>query len=226
MDNNKLVNMRRFKKFIQIMPVLMILFTSQMLQGQQTTDQSQTVQRTQTAPRAPARPFPDSGSIKEQFIFLTDKSNTYQDYRVIRESWILKFRTRLNDTINYLRTQIRTAEAEISDKTIHIDSLENIVQNTNEELSSTLKEKNNLSFLGISMSKSLYDVIMWVIIITLLTILGFLFFFYKRSYIVNAQVRKDLDDIRQEFDDYRKKALKSKEDAVRNIYEELKKYKK
>jgi chaperonin cofactor prefoldin len=173
-----------------------------------------------------AKPWPDTGSIQEQFNYMAEKSNTYQDYRVIKEAWIYKFRNRLKDTLQNLRSQIKSNRSINSNKTNQIDSLQSLLQSSNAKLDSTLKEKNSLNFLGIMLSKQLYDVIMWSIIIILITGLVLVFILYKRGYIVNEQVKKDLDDTRHEFDEFRKKALKSKEDAVRSIYEELKKYKK
>ena len=76
------------------------------------------------------------------------------------------------------------------------------------------------------MNKIAYDAVMWTIRSALLILAGFLFLLFKRSYKVTRQTKKDLQELKDEFEDFRKKALKSKEEAVKMIYDELKKYKK
>jgi len=189
------------------------------------TTQSQSQTQTQKRTIAP-KPLPDDLKIEDLYAYIIEKSNTYADYRVIREAWINRFKTRLNDTVRYFRDYIVDNQLITQNKTNQIDSLDNLLAETNNKLASVLKEKNSLKFFGMLMSKQLYDTVMWIIIISLLTLLGFLFILFKRSHAVTRQTKKDLDEIKTEFEDFRKKALKSKEDAVRMIYDELKKYKK
>ena len=198
---------------------------SQQAQSTQSPQSTQTTQEVQPV-RIIAKPFVDSGKIEQQFNYLIEKSNLFQDYRVIKLSWISTFRNRLTDSLKNLRGNIYTNSTLITEKTILIDSLNLQLKATNEKLTTALTEKNSFRFLGILVSKTTYDAIMWVIILILLTALVFLFLLYKRSFIVISQANKDLEETRLEFEDFRKKALKSKEDAVRVIFDELKKYKK
>ena len=233
--------MRIIKKISWILPLIIILNipyntycqrdsgnTANLSQQAQSPESSQSTQTTQEVKpvRILAKPFVDSGKIEQQFNYLIEKSNLFQEYRVIKLSWISTFRNRLTDSLKNLRGNIYTNRTLLEEKSNLIDSLNLQLKTTNEKLTTALTEKNSFRFLGILVSKTTYDAIMWVLIFVLLSALVFLFLLYKRSFIVISQAKKDLDETRNEFEDFRKKALKSKEDAVRVIFDELKKYKK
>jgi hypothetical protein len=189
---------------------------------QQATQQQEQQARTPAAPK----PLPDDLNIGDLYNYMVEKSSTYQDYRVIRQGWVNRFRTKLNDSLQVLRGSIIDNHKVIAGKSNQIDSLVRLLENTNSELSAVLKDKNSLRLLGILMNKKAYDAVMWTIVGSLIILAGFLFLLFKRSYTVTRQTKKDLQELKDEFEDFRKKALRSKEEAVKMIYDELKKYKK
>ncbi len=193
--------------------------------GQSSEQPAQSEQKQQTQ-KTVAKPFPDNIPLEDQYIYLIEKSSTYQDYRVIRQAWVSKFKTHFLDTLKFLRGTIIDDQSVISQKTYQIDSLANELKKTNNILANVVKEKNSLKLFGFQVSKQAYDAIMWLIIIGLLALVGFLFMLFKRSNTITIRTKTDLQEIKDEFEDFRKKALKSKEEAVRMIYDELKKYKK
>jgi DNA repair exonuclease SbcCD ATPase subunit len=167
------------------------------------------------------KPFPEDISLADQFAYAIDKSSNFQDYKTIKMAWMSKLRTNTLDTLNRLKTDIKNVSTQIQQKNKDIEALQTDLGNVRTEL----KEKNSFSFFGILVSKSGYDSIMWGIIICLIVALGFAVAAYRRSISVTNQTKKDLDEIKVEFETFRKKALKSKEEAVRQLYDELQKYK-
>jgi hypothetical protein len=167
------------------------------------------------------KPFPEDLSIAGQFTYAIDKSSNFQDYKTIKLAWMNKLMTNTLDSLNRLQTDLKTASSQIQQKNRDIEAMQADLGNVRSEL----KEKNSFSFFGILVSKSGYDSIMWGIIIGLLVALGFAVAAFRRSIAVTNQTRKDLEEIKLEFEAFRKKALKSKEEAVRQLYDELQKYK-
>jgi len=167
------------------------------------------------------KPFPEDLSIDDQFGYAIDKSSNFQDYKVIKQAWMTKIRTNILDSVSTLKTNLKSSDALIQEKTKTIESLKSEVNS----LQSELEQKNSFSLLGIMLSKKGYDSIMWSIIIGLLVVIGFVFAAFRRSHVVTAQTKKDLIEVKDEFENFRKKALKSKEEAVRQLYDELNKYK-
>jgi hypothetical protein len=167
------------------------------------------------------KPFPDDLNIADQFGYAIDKSSNFQDYKVIKQTWIAKLRTNVLDSVLTLKTNLKSSEVLILEKNKTIESLKSEVNS----LQSELEQKNSFSFLGIMLSKKGYDSIVWFIIIGLLIVIGFVFAAFRRSHAVTSQTKKDLVEVKDEFENFRKKALKSKEEAVRQLYDELNKYK-
>jgi small-conductance mechanosensitive channel len=191
--------------------------TATTAQNNQVQTQSQT--KNVSAPKP--KPFADDLSIADQFQFAIDKSSNFQDYKVIKQIWITRLKSNTLDTLLTLKTNLKGAKDLVHEKATLIESLQSELNITQ----SDLKKKNSFSFFGIMVSKSGYDSIMWAIIIGLLVGLGFIIAAFRRSYTVISQTKKDLNDLKDEFELYRKKALKSKEEAVRQLYDELNKYK-
>jgi hypothetical protein len=184
-------------------------------------NQAQTQSQTQNAPASKPKPFADELSIADQFQFAIDKSSNFQDYKVIRQSWVFRLKSNTLDTLSTLKTNLKASKDLVQEKTALIESLQSDLNISQSEL----KKKNSFSFFGIMVSKAGYDTIMWSVILGLLVGLGFMIALFRRSFTVISQTKKDLNDIKDEFEIYRKKALKSKEEAVRQLYDELNKYK-
>lgn len=198
---------------------------NQTVQSTQETQSQATTQpaanQTQSTTVSKPKPFADELSIPEQFNYAIDKSSNFQDYKVIKQAWMTKLKANTIDTLSALKSNFSTVKAQLDQKSATIEGLRTELSNAQ----TGLLEKNSFSLLGIMLSKAAYDSIMWSIIIGLLVALGFLAAAFKRSYSVTAQTKKDLNEAKEEFESYRKKALKSKEEAVRQLYDEINKYK-
>jgi hypothetical protein len=167
------------------------------------------------------KPFADELSIADQFAYAIDKSSNFQDYKVIKQTWISKLKINTLDTLSYLKSDLNVTKTLLKNKTELIDSMQtelNLMQ-------AEIRKKNSFGFLGIMVSKTAYDGIMWAIIAGLIVCLGIMLGAFRRSFSVTAQTKKDLNDVKEEFELYRKKALKSKEEAVRQLHDELNKFK-
>jgi hypothetical protein len=198
-----------------------VVQTSQETQTATTSQNNQAQSQSQNAPAPKPKPFADELSIADQFQFAIDKSSNFQDYKVIKQSWVFRLKSNTLDTLSNLKTNLKASKDLVQEKTALIESLKGDLNISQSEL----LKKNSFSFFGIMVSKAGYDSIMWSIILGLLVGLGFMIVLFRRSFTVISQTKKDLNDIKDEFEIYRKKALKSKEEAVRQLYDELSKYK-
>ena len=166
------------------------------------------------------------GSVKEQIDYVLRKSTTYDDFKVVKISNFYTLKKNILDTLKVKNNQILSANLIASAKTSNYDSLSQIYEKTSNELLLVSKDKNTIQFLGIKISKSIYNSIVWLIIgiLAFSTILSYLLF--KRSNRVTVIARKDLEELSLEFEAHRKRALKRQEEAVFEIHRELLKYKK
>lgn len=189
------------------------------VQDQQPAQSQNTQQAASYTPRP--KPYPEGLSIPDQFTYVVEKSSNFQDYKVIKQNWMSKLRENTLDTLFSVRNELELSRISETEKCRIIDSLRSDLNSVQMEL----KEKNSFGLLGIMVSKTAYDSIMWTIIAGLLVALGLMFAAFKRSYAVTNQTRREINEVKEEYEEFRKKALKSKEEAVRQLYDELNKYK-
>jgi hypothetical protein len=167
----------------------------------------------------------DKGTVENQFNFVLEKSSRYEDYKVIKEGWLYALKTHVLDSVKTLKKGLKDSRTLIQTKQLAIDSLKNELVAVNDRLSTTLKEKNSLRFFGILMGKVAYNSLMWTIILGLAATLVFLVMLFKRNLMVTNQTKIALQEAKEEFETFRKRALEREEKLSRKYLDELNKYK-
>lgn len=157
------------------------------------------------------------GTISSQFDHLLKISNNYQDYKVIKKTHMDQIRASVLDSINVIKKELGTIQADLVEKENKIKALEAGVSDTQQRLESAEAAVDNFEFMGVPIYKSTYSNMMWAIV-GLLTI-GLLFFLFKysQSHKVIAKAQKDLAETMEEFEQHRKNTL----DRERKLKREL-----
>jgi hypothetical protein len=167
----------------------------------------------------------DQSNIVNQFDYIMEKSNRYEDFKVVKATWFIALKAHVADTLKVLKRELRESHSLISIKGNTIDSLKTDLKNTNDNLASTFKEKNSVSFLGIPMEKHHYNTFIWSIIAGMAICLLAFIVLFRRSNTVATQTKLDLMGIKDEFDAFRKNALEREGKLARKYLDELNKYK-
>lgn len=165
------------------------------------------------------------GSIEEQFNHITEKSRTYNDYKVIKLSTYKALKQNVFDTLKTMKADAVSSQMVLSEKNAIIDSLASSLSTSSDDLETAVREKNSLAFLGIKMNKSVYNSLMWAIVLILMVSLILFVLLYKRSHVVTVRALSDLEETRDEFETHRKRALERQEEVVRKYHAELNKVK-
>jgi hypothetical protein len=171
------------------------------------------------------KPSVDRGTIESRFDYVIREASPLEDSKVVKSWWLYHLKTGVSDTLKALRSEIFVTKNVLSAKNAEIDSLKLNIKSVNEELGNVNNEKNSIGFIGISMSKSAYNSLMWSIIIGLALLLLIFIALFKRSHVVTTQTKTDLAELKDEFEAFRKKALEREEKIVRKYHDELSKYK-
>lgn len=166
------------------------------------------------------------GTIEEQFRTIVEKSSRYQDFKVVKETSLNQLRANVMDTLKKLKSNINANSNTIASHKADMDSIKAELANTNNKLQETFREKNSVRFLGMLMSKEAYSRTMWIIIAILSLVLVVFIILFKRSNKITVQNKLDLEETRNEFDRFRKRALEREQELSRNHLAELNKYRK
>ncbi len=167
----------------------------------------------------------DSSSIESQLNYIREKTRIYNDYRAIRDDIFLKMRRNVLDSLNEVKLEGARLNSELSDREFQIETLNSELERVKNEKDKAIRTKDALSFLGIQMNKALYNTIMWVIVLALAACAIILFLLFKRTHAVTNQTRKELENIQEEYESYRKSSREKYEKLVVNHHNEIMKLK-
>jgi hypothetical protein len=173
-------------------------------------------------------PMPDAlfkGTVQEQINSIYDRTKVFEEYRAVREDMFQKLIGNLSDTIKQSSEKIRYLNISVQRLNHRIDSLTNHLQNTKQNLEETTAAKNSIRILGKDISKATYNAVMWIVVVGLAVLAVLLFLSFKRGLIISEQSRKELNDLRDEFQAYRKSAREAREKLSMDHFNELKKLK-
>ncbi|MDO6759079.1 tRNA (guanine-N1)-methyltransferase [Tamlana sp. 2_MG-2023] len=167
----------------------------------------------------------NSGTIDSQFEFVIQKSNKYQDYKVVKKTWLYTLKAHTLDSLNAVRKDLVATQNVVSTQEGEISSLKEKLNSTQTDLDQTNIEKDNMSLFGLQLGKANYNILMWSIIGALLAFLLFFIYKFNNSNAVTKEANKNLADIEEEFEEHRRSALEREQKVRRQLQDELNKHK-
>lgn len=200
------------KKFITVLSFTFFLFISSAVLGQE----SET-----TTPK----PSLNNGTIESQFDYLYRKSSSYQEYKVVKKTFYQKIKGNVLDSMQALKKDLVDTKKLVEVQGNEIKSLKSDLLTTNDNLISVTKEKDDIKFLGMPMTKASYNSLLWSIIFSLVALLLFFIFRFKSSNTITVQSKNLLNDTEKEFEAYKAKALEREQKVRRELQNELNKQK-
>ncbi|MFX0556802.1 tRNA (guanine-N1)-methyltransferase [Maribacter sp. CXY002] len=203
-------------KILKIVCLLMVLLTVNIHYGQESEGEDKLSL--------------DEGPISNQFDFISKRSGNYRAdgvrYEVVKETNLYKLRKNVLDSIAAFNKKTAELKATISEHETTISSLNNKLEETTRNLTSVTEEKDSMSFLGISVSKGTYNVILWAIITGLFVLLGAFIYKFRNSNILTQEAKQNLSELEVEYEDHRRRALEREQKISRQLQDELNKQKK
>lgn len=165
----------------------------------------------------------DDGTIEEQFNYIVRKSNKYQDYRVVKQTWINKLKSHVVDSIQVVEKALEDSKSTVGNQQAEINSLKNEVAQLNTNLDNINEEKDSIVFLGMLMEKGAYKGMMWGIIGLLFVLMSVFIYKFKRANLVTSEAKTRLGEIQEEFETYRKNSREKEQKLKRELQDEINK---
>lgn len=167
----------------------------------------------------------DSGTIDNQFEYVIQRSNNYQDYKVIKKNWLYTLKSHTLDSLKAIQKELNDTQSIVDNQSKEISDLKSNLSNTQTTLDDTNKEKDSMALFGIPMSKSGYNALMFSVIGILLALLILFIYKYKNSNTVTREAKLALAEIEDEFEEHRKTALEREQKVRRQLQDEINKQK-
>jgi hypothetical protein len=163
------------------------------------------------------------GTLSEQLKYLDEHTRIYDNYRAIREDMFRNISRNTMDTLTNAKSRMNGLILHTTSLDNRIDSLKKSLEASNNELLKVSNTKNSISVLGLEVNKKTYNGVMWIVVAVLvfLLIIGFLTFRLNRT--ITLRTKKDLNELKEEFEAYRTKSRLEREKMTMDHFNEIKK---
>jgi DNA repair exonuclease SbcCD ATPase subunit len=164
-------------------------------------------------------------SLNEQFKYLDEHTKIYENYRAVREDMFQLTKKNVSDTLSSLNLKIAGLNKTARTLNQTIDTLRKDLASTKTKLEETTKSKNSISVIGLEINKSVYNRIMWTVLFGLVAALVAGFLAFKRNLSVISNTKKEFQELKEEFETYRKTSREAREKMTMAHFLEMKKLK-
>jgi len=165
----------------------------------------------------------NSGTISSQFDYLHSVSNNFQEYKVVKKTYLDKIQKNITDSLNVYKNQISEVNQALAAQKAQIDQFESRIASAENEKEAALAEKDNFAVMGMPIHKNSYSNLMWGIVIFLGLALLFFLYQFKKSHKVTSETLRTLEETREEFDQHRKNTLERERKLNRQLVDEMNK---
>lgn len=165
----------------------------------------------------------DTLTIQEQFDRIYRISSSYQEYKVVKKSTYQELKNNVSDTLSKLKKDSSAKDAIIRSKKDSIAQLKGVLKILEKDTKQLITEKNSISLIGLQLSKSQYNIIVWSIILILAVLLSVFIFRFTNSNIVTKKAKEDLQELEDEFATHKKKTLEREQKLRRQLQDEINK---
>jgi membrane protein insertase Oxa1/YidC/SpoIIIJ len=165
----------------------------------------------------------DSGNIESQFDYILTKSTRWKEFQLIRKTSLLKVKDNVLDSLGTIRKNLISTNQSSSQLELKINSLNKEVVELKNEILIISENIDGISFFGVLINKSTYNVIVWSFIIVLLLAVTVILLKFKNNQLITNRTKNELTKIENEHEEFRKKSLKKEQEIMRKLQDEINK---
>ena len=159
-------------------------------------------------------------TLQEKYIFMKNTSQTFQDYKVIKEVVLDSFWKNVQDSIKNQYVLLATAKLSINQLTNEVATQKASIEQSQQSMKQVVYDSTHISFIGMSLVKSLFVTLIGLCFIGLLVIIIFIAGKLKWMNYVMKEKSEVVTLLTHEFEEYKKKALEKQAKLSRELQTE------
>ncbi|SDS55399.1 hypothetical protein SAMN04515667_2435 [Formosa sp. Hel1_31_208] len=168
----------------------------------------------------------NSGTIDNQFEYVIRRSNSWQEYKTVKKTWLYALKAHTIDSLNAVHKELNDTQAVVAAQAGEIDNLKQSLAVTKSELEDTIAEKDSMQLFGMQMTKPNYSLILWSIVGVLFALLLLFIYKYRNSNTITKHANKSLAETEEEFEEHRRNALEREQKVRRQLQDMINEQKK
>lgn len=159
-------------------------------------------------------------NIENQFNYLSSLSRTQEGFKLIRPSNLEIVKKSVLDSIVDLQKKIVELKQNSASFDHNLSVLQDSVNSLSQSLEIEKSKVDNISFLGIPFSKGGYHSFVWTVIIAVSLLFLITLASYKRARTTSKEQTKNAEELQEELQTQRKKALETEQKLKRQLLDE------
>ena len=184
------------------------------------TNQNAYTAQTAVAPVEEAKPTTLEGVFQQ----LIDRSGAWQNFKMLDRGKLAAFQRSMTDSINGVRSQLVAEKQKVKENEATIKELNDKITEIQAALDQTKDQKDSVNFFGALVSKGLYNTIMWGIVLALASLLVLYIYKFSNGNVVTKKSINDLNELQEEYENYRKAAIEREQKVRRQLQDEINKH--
>lgn len=162
----------------------------------------------------------DNQTLRERYYVLKNKSQTYQDYKVIKENLLDGYWRIIEDSLRQNQATLRQARAEINSLNKELEDNRAALKAKEESMQDVLYASTHITVLGIDFDKGFFAGLMGIIILLLGLVIGVIYYSMKLMRRNLAEKVDLINSISAEYEDYKRRAMEKQTKLSRELQNE------
>ena len=170
--------------------------------------------------QATVDPLQENYSLKDRYAIMKAKSQTYQNYKVIKESVLDGVWKITQDSLNAKQAAIRSANQQIAQLKGEVQKVHGDMKAKDASVAEIVFDSAHINVLGIDFSKSVFLTIIGILIAALVAALVFII---ARMKVLDKSIREKaltISMVSNEYEEYKKKAMEKQTKLSRELQDE------
>ena len=159
-------------------------------------------------------------SLRERYFIMKSKSQTYGEYKVIKESTLDGVWKIMQDTIAAKDASIKSANANINGLKTQLGQTEKALTEKEQSMTAVLHASTHINVLGIDLTKGAFISIVAITIAGLLLLLGLIIARMKVQSKILSERNLAVSALTHEFDEYKHRAMDRQTKLSRELQDE------
>src|SRR5690606_37855962 len=156
----------------------------------------------------------------ERYYVLKNKSQTYQDYKVIKENILDGYWRIIEDSLRQKQATLRQAHAEISGLNKELEENKATLKAKEESMQDVLYASTHITVLGIDFDKGFFAGMVGVIILLLGLVIATIYYTMKVMRRNLSEKVELMNSISAEYEDYKRRAMERQTKLSRELQNE------
>ncbi|AUC85262.1 hypothetical protein CW731_08155 [Polaribacter sp. ALD11] len=165
----------------------------------------------------------EDASLSGQFDKIYRTSTSYQKYKVIGKEKFLNLKQQVLDSLKTSKSLLTEKNNILKAERENIKKTEVILNKTKLDLEAAIQKEDSISLFGLQISKTIYNLILWTIVLFLLLALLYFIFKFSRNNILTKKAQNNLQDVEYEYEQHRKKTIEREQKLRRELQDEINK---